>query len=472
MSDELVVLNPFRMLGVWVNGRQADIVKNMNRAKAFLHVGKTVSFPSDNLLGLPAPQRTEASMALAQSALDLPKDRLQLAFFWLGQETQVEKVALDRLATGDEDRATELLEKQGGWASVLDLAVIALVRGNMDLAVRSYSRLLHEEPLRSAFVRAVCGDVFEITEADLTELLWSRLSEAVPVQSLLPHLSGEDAVVVREKAVSGFVKQIEAEVAQASGVDSSDFEGQRLAGFRLKEQTMEPLRRLREAVGADHPDYKAAADSVARHVLQSSINFFNASEGTPEDIRAAKALAEYALSIANGSVIRNRCQMNLDTLKSRERSAAYHKEISAIFSLLKPYTDSGGHSGSLTVEAAEQLLNSARPHLSDLKQKAGGGEEYVSASSAVANVCLNILVDVINKVQKTSDKKTIHNACLKAKDLVDALMQLDVSQEARNRLSQNKGTLQSILSSTASDYSSLWVGIGIFLMILLSQLCS
>ena len=473
MSDVLTLSNPFRMLGVWVNGRQADIVKNLNRAKAFLHVGKTVSFPTDTLLGLPVPQRTEDSMMQAQSALDLPKDRLQLAFFWLGQETPVEKMALDRLAAGDAARAEELLEKQGGWASVLDLAVLALVRNDLDKAVRSYSRLLHEESLRSAFVRAVCGDVFEISEADLTELLWGRLSDAVPFQTLLPYLSGMDATFVREKAVSGHVKLIKAEVAQASGVDSSDYMANRLAGFRLKEQTQEPLRLLKEAVGEDHPDYKASADSVARQVLQCSINYFNGSEATSEDIRIAMDLAEYALSIANGAVVKNRCQMNLDTLKSRQRSAAYQQEMSTIFSLLRPYTEDGGYTGSLSVEAAENLLNSAKPLLSSIKSKSGSEQEnYVGASSAVANVCLTILVDVINSLQKYSDKRSIHKVAQMSNELVDSLLQLDISQDARNRLTQNKSTLLSIISNTEPDYSWVWESVAGIVILFLIHLCS
>ena len=316
---------------------------------------------------------------------------------------------------------------------------------------------LHEEALRTAFVQAVCGDAFEISETDLTGILWTRLLEAVPYQSLLPYMTEKDAAFVRDHALSGHIRRIKDEIAQAGEADSSDSEAQRLAGIRLKEQTTDSLSQLRETAGEDHPDYKATADSLARQILQNCINFFNESDETSEDIRVATELAEYALGIACSPIVKKRCQMNLETLESRKKSAAYQKEISAIFALLRPYTSVGGNSGEKSITAAERLLEAALPQLSSLRQKAGDAQEHhLDLSSSVANLCLNIIVEVINEKQGNAEKSELHDMAKRSNSLIDKLLTMNINQETRNRLKENNDTLQSILSATAPSYSWIW----------------
>ncbi len=49
--------NPFRVLGVFSNSSMKDVVANEGKMKAFLKVGKTVSYPLDLAAFLPAVDR-------------------------------------------------------------------------------------------------------------------------------------------------------------------------------------------------------------------------------------------------------------------------------------------------------------------------------------------------------------------------------------------------------------------------------
>ena len=73
--------NPYRLLGVYSNSPTKERLANHNRMKAFLKVGKPVSFPLDLSQYLSAIKRTEASVMDAEAQLTLPKDQLLYAQF-------------------------------------------------------------------------------------------------------------------------------------------------------------------------------------------------------------------------------------------------------------------------------------------------------------------------------------------------------------------------------------------------------
>lgn len=445
MNLELILSNPYRMLGVYVNARPSEIVKNLSRSTAFLQVGKSVSFPTDCLMGLPAPERSMESMALAQSALDLPTDRLGHAFLWMGQG------------------ASE-------WVFILNSSVMALVNGDIASAAAGYARLLHEEALRTSFEKAVCGDASSISEADMTSLLWMRLMEVVPYQDLLPFLGGVDYAFVQGQAASVNVRSVMDRISGSLAEATDDPESQRAAGVRLMEGTRIPLRLIREAVGTEHPDYKSTADALARQILQFAVNYFNGTEGGDGDVDQALSLVEYAHSIACSSTLQERCAMNLETLKDKKQQAPYRQSLDTVMNLIQPFKgENGSKAGSSSLPDAQDLQSASLAPLALIKEKAGAGDEdYLNASSAVANLCLNILVDDINRKQDVIPKREFRSLLKSADGLMDRLGRMDLTLETRNRVSENKVALQSLLKESRPDYSWVfWVGLGVVFAIFL-----
>lgn len=81
--------NPYRLLGVYSNSPAKERLANHNRMKAFLKVGKPVSFPLDLPSYLGLINRTDASVADAEAKLTLPKDQILYAQFWFIKATPV-----------------------------------------------------------------------------------------------------------------------------------------------------------------------------------------------------------------------------------------------------------------------------------------------------------------------------------------------------------------------------------------------
>lgn len=84
IGDMLDVIqnNPYRILGVYSNSPLKERIANQNRLKAYLSVGKLVSFPLDLTAFLPQIDRTPDAVSQANSQLTLPTDQLRYAQFW------------------------------------------------------------------------------------------------------------------------------------------------------------------------------------------------------------------------------------------------------------------------------------------------------------------------------------------------------------------------------------------------------
>ena len=80
--QEKIYNNPFRILGVYANASIKDIKANEAKAKAFLNVGKDVTFPCDFNQIMPLLKRTPEMMEFANAQLTLPNEKIKYALLW------------------------------------------------------------------------------------------------------------------------------------------------------------------------------------------------------------------------------------------------------------------------------------------------------------------------------------------------------------------------------------------------------
>ena len=178
------------------------------------------------------------------------------------------------------------------------------------------------------------------------------------------------------------------------------------------------------------------------------------------------SLVEYAQSIACSSLVMDRCAMLLETLKEKKQQAPYRQSLDDVANLLQPYM---GRGGDLSLPDAQDLQFSSLAPLTLIKEKAGSGDkDYLNASSAVADQCLSIIDNVVNREQKAMSKGRFRSLLKSADGLVDQLEKMDLTLETRNRVSEKRMALQSLLKVAKPDYSWVfWVGLGIVFAIFL-----
>ena len=177
--------NPYRLLGVYSNSPTKERLANHNRMKAFLKVGKPVSFPLDLSQYLPAVNRTETSVVEAEAKLTLPKDQILYAQFWFVKITPLDDVAFNHLLDGDMDGAIEIWRKKECPSSLQNLFLCFLIKGYLFLALYYAKRLYSNIEYVREFVGYVVNDISLESTVLLIDNLLDKICDHFGAKELL-----------------------------------------------------------------------------------------------------------------------------------------------------------------------------------------------------------------------------------------------------------------------------------------------
>lgn len=454
---EIISNNPFRILGVWTNAKQAEIVRNVNRTKAYLNVGKNVDLPMDMSSFLSAMDRTVDKIQAAQASINLPTDKLRCSLFWFCNASAIDDIGLNNLISGDAEKALSIFSKRDTYSSLVNRAVISLLVGDYSQAVNAYTQLLHDNTFRKKFVVGICGDTFQISEDDMSHLLMDELAKLMGAEKVFDLASNaSDKAYVKTKVIEVPIAKINGEISKAKNVSATDAAASLKAGNSLVRNTKSALASLRMIMGSEDMQFQSISDNLAKQILQCGINYFNNTDDE-DDVDKALKLQKYALNIAVGKLVKDRCKQNVDILLKKKEQAAYASDLAAIASELKSFRSSLMPS----ISRVRSLVNNCKPHLDSLKQKTGSSNElYLQTSTVVANNALGMLIEVVNNAQDSSTVEydvisgKLVNTIDSAIDAMSLIGKLDMTPQERLHFNQNYSTLQNIKSQLTSAIPS------------------
>ena len=386
--------NPYRLLGVYSNSPTKERLANHNRMKAFLKVGKPVSFPLDLPQYLSAIKRTETSVMDAEAQLTLPKDQLLSAQFWFVKATRLDEVAFNHLFAGEIDKAEEIWQKKDTASSLQNRIVCALMREDYRSAI-TCAETLYENPLYSnQFVSAILGADGNADVASLAFRFLDVLCDEAGANQLLPFID-DDAWKshVEEKAVKPLVDSIQDAIAIAKKSKEKGAEARLNAGEALRENTRSAFQQLKGFLSATDLQYQMIADKLGLEILQCGIDYFNGSD-EPEAAHKAMSLQKYAQSIVVGQMAKDRCKENVDILQKIIDDlppSEVYAEDKAIQEELRKYCQLPDK-----ICHAVTLLNNTKPHVQSIKSKLGASNSYYLKISTqiVGNALINIIAEV------------------------------------------------------------------------------
>lgn len=386
--------NPYRLLGVYSNSPTKERLANHNRMKAFLKVGKTVSFPLDLPQYLSTIKRTEASVMDAEAQLTLPKDQLLYAQFWFVKATHLDEVAFNHLFAGEIDKAEEIWQKKDTASSLQNRIVCALMREDYRSAI-TCAESLYGNPLYSnQFVSAILGTDGNADIGSLAFRFLDVLCDEVGANQLLPFID-DDAWKshVEEKAVKPLVDNIQDAIAIAKKSKGKGAEARLKAGETLRKNTKSTFQQLKGFLSATDLQYQMIADKLGLEILQCGIDYFNGSE-EPEAVHKAMSLQKYAQSIVVGQMAKDRCKENVDILQKIIDDlppSEVYAEDKAIKEELRKYCQLPDK-----ICHAVTLLNNTKPHVQSIKSKLGASNSYYLKISTqiVGNALINIIAEV------------------------------------------------------------------------------
>lgn len=455
-------------MGVYSNSPKKDVLSNLNKMKAFLKVGKTVSFPLDLPQFLPSIDRNETIVSSAQASIELPMDQIKHTLFWFMKVTPLDDIALNHLLAGNIVQAKEIWNKKETVSSLLNLMACALIENDADsLAIKADTLF---QNYSGEFCLTV-NETIKLTSSQLTELFIELIKQDGTFElAKLMQVSGT-SVEWRKIIGSGLVKPIidEISLAISEAKSAKGSSASYRAGEKLMNYTKEPLSKLKGLLGVSDMQYQMIADKLATTILQCGINYFNETEDDDAP-QKAMTLQGYALSIAVGQIVKDRCKENVDDLKKIGPEYAIRKEMDTIGKLLKNFNNpSSIYSGSPIFDSYSSvspfgikkskyseldildLIRNARPELNKIKAKLGSNDDtYLKISSAIASAAINALVDIINKEQEsvsiygTSAALMLRPKIESAVQTMSVIGTLDMTSQCRTYYNNNNNTLSSI----------------------------
>ena len=455
-------------MGVYSNSPKKDVLSNLNKMKAFLKVGKTVSFPLDLPQFLPSIDRDETIVSSAQASIELPMDQIKHTLFWFMKVTPLDDIALNHLLAGNIIQAKEIWNKKETVSSLLNLMACALIENDADsLAIKADTLF---QNYSGEFCLTV-NETIKLTSSQLTELFIELLKQDGNFDlAKMMRVSGTSAEW-RKITGSGLVKPIidKITLAISEAKSATGASANYHAGEKLMTSTNDLLTQLKGLLNVSDMQFQMIADKLATTILQCGINYFN---GTDDDDAPSKAmkLQNYALSIAVGQMVKDRCKENIDVLKGIGPEYVIRKEMDALGKLLKkfnnpttifsgsPIFDRYNSASPFGIKKSKysesdilDLINSARPELNKIKAKLGSSNDtYLKISSAIASAAINALVDIINKEQEaasiygTSAALMLRSKIESAVRTMEIIGMLDMTSQCRTYYNNNNNTLNSI----------------------------
>lgn len=450
--------NPFRFLGVYSNASAKDISSHFTKASAYAKTLKSICFDEEMSQVLPPINRTSTSLQNAKNQINLPEDKLKFALFWFCCVSPIDKVALGHLQVGDIHKALEIYGKQTNYSAFINKGVILLMQNAYDKDGIAYIlKVIHDSRHRNAFVKAICGDIFQIEEERLSHILIDELLSEIPANVLYNiyqaiNISPSDCDYLKEKAIVEPIEKINNAIEQARSISSNDANANYSGGVYLVNQTEHELAQVMNMIGQNDLQYQRLADTLSKTILQCSINYFN-NTSTIGDIKYQKSLqlANYSLKIAQGNITKSRCAQAIKTLEEQRRTHKIETDLNSIADSLSSF-----QTQSATLENASSLVNTCKPHLQNIKNTLGSTDNfYLKISSAVANNALGMCINVVNTAQNNSSnlavlQKTINNAL----STMRSIGSLDMTTSERNHYNTNLSTLNGI-STQVSQLSSI-----------------
>jgi hypothetical protein len=399
----LVTNNPYRVLGVYSNSPKKDVLSNLSKMKAFIKVGKSMSFSSDLPSILPTIVRSEEALQKAQSAVELPMDQIKYSMFWFMKATPFDDIAFNHLQSGDIASAKDIWSKKESVSSLLNLIVCSFIEN------RSSDIAIYADKLFQNYGNEFCQVVNETVKLNQTQLIDvfidSISSSGTFDISTLINVSGTSGTwnaSVGKRLVQPIIDEITSSIAEATQANGAMANYD--AGIKLMDGTKDSLAKLKSLLGSSNPKYQLISDKLAQAILQCSINYFNDANSYDASERAI-SLINYALPIAFSQITIDRCIENINILKKNIANLP-PKEIANEVKLIQVELEKSCKSPDL-IKHAITLLSNVKPHLDVIKEKIGVTNPlYLKLSSRIVGNALNNIIEEVNSAQEYNPDET------------------------------------------------------------------
>lgn len=394
---DIIQNNPYRLLGIYSNSPTKERVANHNRLRAFLKVGKEISFPSDLPVLLSTITRTTENVSDADAKLTLPNEQLRYAQFWYAKVTSLDDIAMNHLKEGNADMAISIWEKKDNASSLQNRIVSALIQGNYEMVIacadKLYSSYIKE------FVSIVLGECYRADAENLAYGFLDELCSTVGTMAIIPYILNNNwKQYVGSKTIKPLIDALQLAINVAKEFKGKGITARYNAGVKLMNDTKATLTQLKALLPVSDLQYQVIVDKLGLEILQCGIDYYNSSEAADAAHKAMK-LQSYALSVVVGKMAKDRCKENVDILQDIINNlppTVVFAEDKAIKEELRKFCQLPDK-----ITHAVTLLNNTKSHLQSIKTKLGATNTYyLKLSTQIVGNALHNVIEEVNDAQK------------------------------------------------------------------------
>lgn len=351
---ELIQNNPYRIAGILSNATLRELERNKSKFLKYIEVGKQPKSEIDFEPLIGDLTRTKDNLQKAFSNVEQNQDKVNYSLFWFLNVSPFDNTALEYLKNGDVEKAIEIWEKVTNDKDVNSKNFSAFNNlGTYKLLSQSKTEIkegieakikLIESDFFENFVHSVADQTYTIDKHKQSEKLIDELLTQLNNQysssetlQLFSSCNGTTQNYLSKKFTEQPIHNIENRIENCKKKRKDDsFNGYKL-GLELFTSTKKDLSHLKSLIGVNDLKYKTIADQLANQIMQSGIDYFNASQenNSNEDfLKKAQELNKIALSIAVGRLVKDRAKDHIATLEEMK-----DQEVNQAIALLQSVKD-------------------------------------------------------------------------------------------------------------------------------------
>ncbi len=401
---ELIQNNPYRIAGILSNATERELQKQKTKIKAYTKVGKKIKSDFDFQI-LESIDRTEDSVNKAFSNVEQNQGKVNYALFWFLNASPLDNTAIEYLKNGDEEKALEIWEKvttgkdvnSKNFSAFNNLGTYKLLsrdKSDIKTGIEAKIKLIESDYFES-FVHSVADETYTIDNQKQSEKLIDELLTQFKNQfsssetlQLFSGCNGTTQKYLSKKFTEEPLHKIESQIESCKKKRKANKDRAYEFGLKLFTNTKGDLSLLKSLLGTSDLNYKAVADQLANEIMQCGIDYFNESqenESSEDFLKQAQELNKTALSIAVGSLVRERAKDHISTLEEMK-----DQELNQVLALLNSVK-----------EAYESNEANIRRQIEDLKENDIGlkyGLRTINYKAVEENIRNSIDWDKVNEL--------------------------------------------------------------------------
>lgn len=419
----LVLNNPFRILGLPITASEREIAKRISDLSIFAEMGKFKSYDTDFPF-LSMLERKPESVKEASARIEQPDGKLFCSLFWFWKHSVIDELAFNLLKNGEVGKAISLWAKYVSGKNIseenysvfknLSVLYLGLAGGNLFLHsgedfflkgialagiffgspfFQGYCRIVssmdytaEKEKIGSAFADEIVSFAEKYSDKPdsigIREILESFRSFP---HEIFPYLSG--------KFINEPTRRIESEIEKARKIRIDSPYNACQQGEELYQNTLNDLAYLKNILPAFDLQYQMVADKLANEILQCAIDYFNAvAKHAVNHASGEKSLtlAKIAMTAAAGERVKSRVEENVFVIETWIKSAPQrqrHREIQLLIDDIMERINSAEEDAQRNdLQNAQYLLDNTVHKLLIIKASSGADNPaYLNISSALAD---------------------------------------------------------------------------------------